>query len=54
MEAAGEGEDGEGEVGIDGVDGEETDDGGLRGVVDEPARGGQSFVFSTIFPGAIS
>lgn len=44
MEAAGEGEDGEGEVGVDGVDGEKAHDGGLRGVVDEPAPEGQSFV----------
>lgn len=37
FEAAGEGEDGEGEVGVDGVDCEQPDNGRLRGVVDEPA-----------------
>lgn len=37
-EPAAEGEGSEGEVGVDDVDGEESDNGGLGGIVDEPPR----------------
>ncbi len=50
LEPAREGEGGEGEVGVYYIDGEETNYGGLWGIVDEPGVYGQRAVCPIVLP----